>query len=320
MKGYFIIDGKEYFGYDVIADHGSTSYATFLINKNNIACNRDFINGLNNGLFFDNVPVPDGAKVHVLPGCPIPNDDIRKNYRIKRDFDSGDFNVFPEFSSCNRLYVTRLCISDTLKHIVISDHYNVPLSNFNDDYVVKTGHMWIDFMSNNAWEMLLEKRCAKPCVSYKRLSIKSDNQLTPDALFLLYRLGTQPRSRENIEKFKLQLQAINQTNWREYPNSVRKVIIYASSYVNCSHHVCRHKTERNKVIEQFFNIESADYTDEDFNMLRDTIGLILDIDGTKYVSFSDLNYKLIEKGISTIDMEMFFGGIVQLKRREWKDA
>ena len=320
MKGYLIIDGKEYFGYDVLADNRSTSYAMSLINKYNIACNSDFINGLNNGLLFDNVPVPDGAKVHVVPGCPIPNDDIRKNYRVKRDFDSGDFNVFPEFSSCNSLYVTRLYISDTLKRIVISDSFSMPLSNPNDGYVVKTGHMRLDLISNNAWEMLLEKRGAKPCVSYKRLSIKSGNQLTPDALFLLYRLGTQPRTRENIEKFKLQLQAINQTNWRKYPNSVGKVILYASTYARCSNFVRGHKAERNKVTEQFFNIEPADYTDEDFKMLGDTIELILDIDGTKYVSFSDLNYKLIDKGVSVKDMEMFFGGIVQLKRRERKDA
>lgn len=175
-----------------------------------------------------------GDEIYVAPNCAVPLNDIRRNYKVKRDFDTGACNVVSEenFSFCNNAF-SYVIISPSTKQMFCADAYrdsealcntlmlrtNPSLKNAND--LIRLGYTnfrhrrYCDFDA-----ALLDGRVTKPVVSHKQLEIRSENKLDFSVLQLMYEIGQKEYSRENLKNFKIQLEALNQYNWREYPGTM----------------------------------------------------------------------------------------------------
>lgn len=210
----------------------------------------------------DNTFVPAlGSEIHVVPGCPVGMADIRKNYKVKRKPDDGCCNVFsPLPDNYNWISCGRYAIVPSRKALVIiravfpadENRQKIVLQNkveslfpdltTEEKNQIVTNSRDLDLKSVNipeAYLQLLLGNLKKPCISYKKLEFKCENELTMDTLYLVYRAGMAKLSPDAEEKFKLQLCALNEHNWRDYPGTIHMLFrdilgFYRNSSTYCA--------------------------------------------------------------------------------------
>lgn len=302
MRAYFEIDGEKYYGYDVILRNCSwlSRHGDVILDSNTWSKFNDIISG-------NNVSVPNGSSVYVAPGCPIPHDDIRRNYKVKRDPDGGDFNVVGELSY---KYGPRALVFG-----VDRSSKTITICNAIDTY---TGNKVYLFRMPQIYESIIKGELTKPIVSYRQLEIKNANRLTVDTLSLIYRLSMEYPGSEDIDKYKLQLKALSQTDWRDYPYTISKVLKCLSKYkYSCGQVLCNKKSERDKAIDMMYqcscSYENASQKDRD--MLYDLMREILDIKGEMFVSLNDFMSKIQSKSIPWSDFQDVFDCTVRIRKR-----
>ena len=188
----------------------------------------------------DNTFVPQhGSEIHVVPGCPVGMADVRKNYVIKRRPDEGCCNVFsPLKDNCQWIENKDYAIIPSKKAIVVAGswysssdsrihqrvHEEFPdIVESDVQYYNKNLNLRYVEISEQ-WIMLLKGELKKPCISYKKLEFKTDNEVNLDILYLVYKAGMQKWSVENQNAFRLQLCALNEHNWRDYPGTVNMLL------------------------------------------------------------------------------------------------
>ena len=170
---------------------------------------------------------------------------------------------------------------------------------------------------------LLNGTLTKPAISVKNLNLNSENELTLDVLRLVYQTGIVSVYMDDaVKNFAIQLNVLNQHNWREYPFTTRLVIneMCDSKSCRCARdEVHRMKSQNSKVIKELISlpyIDLCDASDKDFNMAREFVASVMGIGNCKYASEEDFRKKLDNVNLSINTFLQLFNATVQIKPKE----
>ena len=282
---------------------------------------------------------PKGSNVYIAPNCPLAMDDIRNNYTIKKKPDTGDYNVFSSINTRRTWEINTAIIVQKLHSVIFLTQRNVT-SNVDAVTIAKATlaetvseedvHL-INSISSlyfgkgcDAYTQLLEKKYKKTCVYYKNLDINSAVELTLDSLMLVYNTGkVQSRSKDAVDNFVLQLNALNQYNWREYPGTIRALLTEilpnecgVRNYV--SNTISKFPKQVKGLIQNHFNLEF--HSKKDFDMCKEMIETILGSKDIRFCTYADLKDHLDEKHISTNLYNTFFNMVVKITEKEYEEG
>ena len=318
MKVYLDLDGQKYYGYDLLCDtdysnsaKGCTAllaYPTYdLLTSDKI-----------DALLDDNYVPKLGSEIQVVPKCPVAMDDIRKNYKIKRDVDTAECNVFSPYSSSKgRFWTYAFAVVPAKEIIIIINEYNYnggyakKLKNLVESYI-NAGLIGVtdkviyntaspcDFYFERipeAYLMLLEGKLQKPCISYKKLEFAHTNEMTMDILTLVYNTGNKSWASGNVKNFQIQMQALNQYNWRDYKFTLSILFHEFLNGYGASSFVFGKKSQQPKAIRELLEIgyprdEASRASDKDYAMAKRLVESLMDMENVKFTTVSTLLKKL----------------------------
>lgn len=340
MKIYMRLNGVDYYDYDVILTeipwrqmHIKDTSSYTVIDKN---VEKDLEN-ITSLLDMQCAP-QKGSSVHIVPDCPYALNDIRNNYTIKRSIDTADFNVFSEYSKtrCTWIHLTEYYIIPNLKTVIIFNSKRMDIASLprasailgknikEEDVILSTGTFSLYASISNGYFKLLKKELTKPCVYYKNLDISSSLELTEDALQLVYASGKiQSRQDDAVNNFILQLNMLNQHNWREYPGTVN--LLLNNILPGCCgvrNYVHRKLSQFPKQIKPFFSSYGKELTfknEKDYEMSKRLIYSILCSENIHFTTCDTLLNKLKEAHIDLDIYNKFFKTTVKIDEREYKE-
>lgn len=340
MKIYMRLNGVDYYDYDVILTETPwrlrhiKDLSNYTVIDKNVEKDLENITSL-----LDMQCVPQkGSSVHIVPDCPYALNDIRNNYTIKRSIDTADFNVFSEYSKTNSIWIIKpeYYILPNLKTVIIFNgqrNYKASLQvasailgkNITEEDVILSADSFSIYASiSNGYFKLLKKELTKPCVYYKNLDINSSLELTEDALQLVYASGkVQSRQDDSVNNFILQLNMLNQHNWREYPGTVN--LLLNNILPGCCgvrNYVHRKLSQFPKQIKPFFSSYGKDLTfknEKDYEMSKRLIYSILCSENIHFTTCDTLLNKLREANIDLDIYNKFFKTTVKIDEREYKE-
>ena len=287
---------------------------------------------------------PKKSNIYITPNMPYPIEDIRNNYNIKRVPDSGAYNVFcPIKISCNNpyLYGYTIAIFPSLKAAYVRKAHDgekrpeviykeacvfIPNADYGE-MILDIHDFWTRYQvvaKQSAYKALLDKTLTKPCVPWTNLDISGQNQLTNDILTLVKKTGEVYYNNKDAEKnFVMQLNVLNQHNWRDYPGTIAMLFLEllwkdrGSIYFE----VRQHSSKYSKAVKQLlFHRDGVKFKDEkDLNFARNYIDSLLDVGQCRYVSVSNLQCKLAEINLSQKTFEKLYNTIVRITPKEFKE-
>lgn len=191
--------------------------------------------------FYSQTVVPQKSAITMATPYKYAAQDLRNNYMLKRNLDAGDYNVFSteDIRNYGSNYFTNVYVYAPMKLIVaIFDRYdhtqNYPemaVRQMAQEYFGRYEHAVPDsfFITENhidrielkrlkysseAWGKLLDGSLKKPCVLDSMLQVNTDNKLTVDILKMVYTIGNKEWSKEAEKNFLIQLNVLNQYDWR----------------------------------------------------------------------------------------------------------
>lgn len=266
------------------------------------------------------------STIYVCPNCPEASMDISKNYTIKRTPDAGDYNVFVPIKYCfsrkTCFVFNTILIYNTEKTIVafankqtkddaealVKDKYNLKSTPeyksvlFSSDLPVLKLYKCND--SGIYKDLFLEnKTFSKPWVSYTQLDLSSDLPVTLDILRLVHSAGTarlgSPNSKEN---FLLQINVLNNYNWRAYPFTMQILrSVFQSHYYYVATTVRSDLSAYPKVIKNFFTQPlPKELTREDFQLAQEFVMDLYNLKGTSFIDFYKFQNKLLDDNILSL--------------------
>ena len=202
----------------------------------------DAVFGENGTIHWNQFVPPTGSEIYVAPGCPVGMADIRKNYVIKRQPDFGCCNVFSPINNILGYIDNKdFAVVPSRKAIVLSgDRWtSATSSDIKKEVNFFFPDLAIDELDQVKYYMdarlglryaeipesylsYLSGTLQKPCISYKNLVFKTDNEVNTDILYLVYKTGIVKgcSGSEAMRTFHLQLCALNEHNWRDYPGTL----------------------------------------------------------------------------------------------------
>lgn len=277
-----------------------------------------------------------GSKIYITPNCPIPAADIRKNYTIKRAIDEGDYNVFtpirvdsdmgyycllPDKNSV--VFISYYGNQGTRQEFVrvlrgISGYENIRESEL--DYI-GYGRIAHDVVPE-AYHRLYEGKLVKPCISYTQLDTNYGLELTDDAVELVYRTGCAQWSYENEQKCCLEISALAQYNWRDYPRTMYVLTTLLQARHRGVYSYIRHAPSRQtKSVRQVVTTEFPPKTssEKDFEMAKRLMLKVLNLeDGTKFVPFDSVASRLRELQVPIPLFHEVFDTIVRIQPKKYE--
>lgn len=311
-KVYCCINGKDYKNWTLIADLREFTPLYVVDKKYN-----EFVHSL--FPIDENIIPPKQSSLFICPNCPLAEMDIRRNYFIKRDVDSGDYNVFiPMKSVFNHarifIYKTVLIYPDKQTIVAFANpktksEAELIATNYNliGDYLYYSSGSLYDYilklyLNDDAKglyrDLFLENATyKKPWINYTQLNISSDLPVTLDILRLVCKAGeakyTGLKSKDN---FLLQLNVLNNYNWRAYPYTMQILRSrFRAHYDNVATIVHMEISKYPKVIKNFFSQPLAKtITKEDFQLAQTFIMDLYNLQGTSFVDFYKFQNKLLD--------------------------
>lgn len=284
-----------------------------------------------------------GDEVHVVPDCTLAVQDIRNNYKIKREFDGGVCNVFSPIRR-NKGYAY-LCkhflVCQDAKYLVcyaVSRHEE---KNLDDDMILRRmenlipdelkelnwdrrtwNSIHITFLSvNEHYRNLLLKQASKPCIVYSQLPMNR-NELTADLLFLAVSSGRKYTfyDKNAVQKHTINLSAIAQTNWKEYPGTMGIVFGSILKYFGVHEDMRTHPEKYAKQVRELLEYDHRNPSefngDKDFQMSKILLENMLQIGRGKFVTLQQLRNKLNEKGISESSFLRVYDTMIKITVKE----
>lgn len=282
-----------------------------------------------------------GETIYVAPDCPYASNDIRNNYTIKRNIDSATYNVFSPLSqNGRRIYAYGYGVAANKKKIVLFDRTKIFThldcsAIIQDPNIKKDDYEIYPYVNNrftifrivkynDAFVQLLSKSLTKPCIYYENLDISTKQELTLDNLLLVYNTGkVHSRNKDAVDNFVLQLNALNQFNWREYPGTVGMVlgnILVRERGVR--NHVSNKISTFPKQVQNIIKCSRGNpfSTEKDFNMAKQFIYNILKSENIVFSSMSDLEQHLEGACISLDLYNKFFNTTVKITEKKYEGA
>jgi len=345
---YLHINNKFYEDYTLYAQHAFNNSTEKMVAKwkNCISIDPETKRELKNIAQYTDATIfpKKNSSLYVAPGIPYPLDDIRRNYTIKRTPDTGDYNIISPLKSSSIGFFIKnsLAIFPERKEMVeLSDWYSsvnerhtvykqaliaIPDADY-EEMVVETedAHSYISMNILHdaiAYKMLLDKAFTKPCVAYTHLDVAGQNPLTLDALKLVYRFGSTSRfSKDAEENLILQLEALNQTAWRNYKGTINLLFIqmYRKSTTAFYKLITEPDSNLNKVVRnfkaEFSNVKAhlPFCSKEDFLLAQDYVKDVLTLgEGSKFVTIQSLYDKLYNNFIPLECFLQLFDNIIRI--------
>ena len=298
-------------------------------NENSLCLESDFAENFTDGTKLKKLCNPTfrpqkGDAIFVAPGCPYANEDIRKNYTIKRNPDTGVCNVFSSMKdqgSGVRLYGKVLIMPDR-KAIFMSANNPLLLANtfFANDpsEMIDCGNKQYWFRKYNVpsvYFSLLEGKLTTPCVYYDQLDINSENKLTLDTLRIVYEtLRTSVHIQDSEKNAVIQLNVLNQHDWRNYQGTIAVMLEMLRKKGGIGRAMMNTKSRYSKPVKELLSCTSLNWqNDDDRHMSTEFVSSLLGITGQKFVRPSDLIRKTEEIGLSLSTFDSIFYTIVKIK-------
>lgn len=287
---------------------------------------------------------PKQSTIYITPKMPYPIEDIRNNYKIKRTPDTADYNVIGPLDfwqrGQNTVYYYAVAIFPSLHSIYVKTNDNsgltpgelykealvcLPNADFNDMIFHKFQY-WERFFihtGDTIYKKVLDGTLMKPCVPWNNLDIAGQNPLTNDILNLVAKTGEVLRYEKDAEKnFIMQLNVLNQHNWREYPGTIAMLFLelmkYKSKPANVYAEVKGHISTYSKVIKELLTHKYVVFQSEkDEEFARQYIDSLLNIGDCKFATMSELKRKLESINLSQNTFDQLFNSIVRITPKKY---
>lgn len=176
------------------------------------------------------VPKP-GDKLWIAPDCIISRDDVRKEYKIKRKAEDADFRVISEKKYHKDIgYYDQFIVSCASKTIIAlwsrEPEYKIDTPNkvhkvtgisiSSVDAIVSSGcYLYCTKDTEGIYSDLITGK-GTPIVHHSQVPLTKSLPVTLDTLTILEKVCSQDASVENRLNLTLQLQALNQCDWKKY--------------------------------------------------------------------------------------------------------
>lgn len=281
-----------------------------------------------------------GDEVYVVPVCFLPIQDIRNNYKVKRELDSGVCNVFSPAEQVRERTRIYNCIGYNVEHRVVVAIYVggsvswadaketmrgiLPdsLKDIELQFVLSYKFSLFFRKMNEAYRYLLNGELKKPCIHYANLPMKR-NELTADLLYMVYKSGFDWQSNSVVmEKLVIQLSALAQTNWRDYPGTMRilfdDLLRYRGAWTALHNNPNNYpKAVRELATFDFGRLQAKFKDEKDFQLSKQLLDTILNV-GEKgvFVTLSQLLNKITNNGISTVTFNKVYNTMVKINLKE----
>ncbi len=321
---YLTLNGNEYKGYTLY----TAVYKEF--DDSYIAVTKDFYDRLCSGNLeaIDRTAAPaEGCSLYVAPNCAIPIDDLRNRYTIKRNIDTGDYNVLsPNKISYAYINKTTFAVIQSMKIIVACSNeldsnsmLTYIIQNFPDidcsGMYIETIYKCIYYIKDCSYALrkLLSGTCEKPWILHTQLKLSSVNTLDLDTLQLLYSIGIK-YTETSVSDFIRQLVAINQYNWRECKGTISLLLTILSSYMTFTI-ITRKKSCLPKaaaIIVKECN-SPAFVSTQDISLAQSFISQILNMSDLRFVAFDALYNKLVKNSIPIHYFTALYKPIVRIE-------
>ena len=338
MKIYLEEDGVKYYDYDLILDspiNDPEKYTAAFGMEVMKLFDEDI-----DSLLDQNYTPQTGSEIHVVPQCIYAMDDIRNNYTIKRNVDSGCCNVFspwPWNRRCANLWLYAYAIFPHEKLVM-----GITTRSYNKDYGTKLHSLTLNIGNASdkdvkffypykkdkqrrlilspipvAYTMLLKGELKTPAISYKKLKFENANELTMDMLQLIYNTGKiKFPNQKDRENYVIQLNALNQHNWREYPVTMTILFRYLlwKDRTSTAFDIKSSTSRQSKVVKEICNFQTTTEfkSKKDFDMAKQLVENFVQIGNAQFTTASTLVKKLDGAGIPLEIFELFYGNIVKL--------
>ena len=292
------------------------------------------------------VPAP-GSEIYVAPGCPVGMADIRKNYTIKRQPDFGCCNVFSPIDTYSGYIGNKdFAVIPSKKAIVLSgDRWSSATKDIKQDvafffpdlkasdavdYHIDT---YLDLYYGEipeAYLSYLKGELKKPCISYKNLEFKTDNEVNTDILYLVYKTGIVKgySGSEAMKAFHLQLCALNEHNWRDYPGTLSVLMhdMLLGGSRNPVGKCCADLTSPSRLPKAIKEMcregvvaEVPFKSQKDIEMAQKFILYIADLQDKQFTTIQDIARVFNEKKINMNCFYRTFDNIVKFRPKEFKN-
>lgn len=334
---------KTYNDLDIIySDVTGTTNASFCTN---IGVSRSYSVKLNiqdegfQYLFNKTIKPAKGSSLYITPNCPIASADIRKNYTIKRNVDTGDYNVFTdlplhsEFAYVGiipnrnaviilKYYGNRGTIAEFVDRAHrVPGYEDINIGDFEDIFYCTIGFGNIP----DAYIKLFDGTLAKPAIMYTQLDMNFGLELTDDAVELVYHTGnvTTNYSENTIDKCALEIAAMNQYNWRDYQRTMfflTNLLKFrrGSSYYD----LCCATSKLNKSVKPIVTTQfsSKASSQKDHDMALRFMKKVLGLNDTKFVHYESISKRLNELNVPKWLFLEAFDAVVRITPKEYESA
>lgn len=327
-KAYFEINGVKYYDYDI--------FINFYTRRKipDYCVNADVFDLLKSGTLLDNTTSPaEGSDIYVATDCSIPIEDLKAHYNIKRNEDTGDFNVFEISSNYKQktcvegliIFPSNKCIFADIQDNTEEQMFELAAKLFpnivtSDAVVIRrcTTIIWPDDSKGN-YPLLLKGSLSKPCIPVSSLNVTGNNKLTLDVLWLAYLTATSKSDlKHSMVNFIIQLNVINQCNWIEFPGTmaVWNEVIKYTSLVN---KINRRRTLFPKIVRRLIpsRPERVPFTsNEDKKLAQDFVARVLNLPSDPvFVSVSKLETILCKYDLTLETFNKLYDTTVKIKRK-----
>lgn len=253
-----------------------------------------------------------GSEIHVVPDCVLATQDLRNNFSLKRNFDDGTCNVFSEIkrsrvvsyrhfvivpsknvaaflcmSASDPICNNRPAIYKELNELLPPDCVGLDCKYYSN--LTKS----LTFCAcNDSYRMLLLGIAAKPCVHYSQLPMKRI-QLTADLLYMIYKEGSKAGKMDS-SNYKVQLSALSQTNWKDYPGTIWLLFEYIIKYCSMHYYVNSDAKKQPKQIREILEYRKVrGYKNaEDKALAAELVEMILNVQEGRFTTLKQLKSKL----------------------------
>ena len=276
---------------------------------------------------------PDGSALYIAQPCPLCNADIRKNYTIKRSPENADYCVIspltkyapkyasfataivPKYKQLFCFFGRQYAASHSMRAHV---EYCIPTIDYLTD-VIEIPELFYILQDNlsDFHISYINDEITKPVAYYESLNMDTGNKLSLDLLYLVYTTAHSGSSKDDYEKLVLQLESLNQHNWRDYPGTIGILLKDLCRSGKTYYYWAYSDNKLPKAVKQFayrnFPYTSPkDMSHDDFNMARDLLMMLLGLDNTIYATLDSTINKIQEFSIRPDLLSQFFDVAVRI--------
>ena len=335
MKAYIEHNGVKYYGYEVFSpDLRNVDDVHMIMNASAVTTVRNL-----SSLVDTSIKPPKGAAVNVIQNCVLPVATIRNNYTIKRGVDTADYNVFSPQNTTYFGWIRQILLYPKEKAVLIHMDKNMVFRDmvdelqtylphaavaYDDCIFIDTGwQSWYKLCSNanqDAFCRLLEGTLTKPCVSYNQLDLSTDNELTKDTLFIIYKLGITKTKDcavdDMLQKLSIQIKALEQMNIDLYPGTMSLLnAIFCNSRRTVGEYLHGTSSRYDKTTKRLLSMNTIPKTNVDLEMGQSFIEMLLDMQDIKFTRMDTLINKLASINLPLEVFANFYNNIVKITKR-----